>query len=196
MKPSVSVVKRSHVFKKKSTKEIRPWSSYHLCLIVVICWLFVLCYFWKTGTNIPTITYVDEVMKNAKVTLKGSVTNSPPMVQSDGPDTSDIHVVFSTDCGEFQDWQTLLLFHSAMIVGQQSVTRIASGCDETKKKVLFQLYRELHPQYHVHFTPDFSRDEKSQRSCKQPCCTPHRPDFFKLKVSAHHRTTSIKIIFS
>ena len=73
-----------------------------------------------------------------------------------------MHVVFSTDCTFFQDWQTLLVFYSAMAVGQKgAITRIASGCDEAKQATLIALYKKLFPKYHVHFTPDFKKDKKS-----------------------------------
>ena len=68
----------------------------------------------------------------------------------------DIHIVFSTDCTFFQDWQTLLVFHSAVEIGQKGrITRIASGCDDQKQKELTELYKTLYPQYYVHFTPDY-----------------------------------------
>ena len=79
-------------------------------------------------------------------------------------DNSDIHVIFSTDCNAFQDWQSLLLFHSAHQVGQIGpVTRIASGCNEEQKLQLKRLYRKLWPQYGVHFTPDYKSDPKTGR---------------------------------
>ena len=79
----------------------------------------------------------------------------------------NIHVIFSTDCGTFQDWQTLLIFYSAVRIGQPGIlTRIASGCDEEKKLFLTQLYNKLYPQYSVHFTPDFKHDAKSNKKCK------------------------------
>jgi hypothetical protein len=80
----------------------------------------------------------------------------------DGLD-DEFHVIFSTDCTFFQDWQSLLVFHSAVSVGQKGkITRIASGCDESKKSELTQLYLKLFPQYSVHFTPDFSHDKTSK----------------------------------
>ena len=76
--------------------------------------------------------------------------------------SGSMHVVFSTDCTFFQDWQTLLVFYSAMAVGQKgAITRIASGCDEAKQATLIALYKKLFPKYHVHFTPDFKKDKKS-----------------------------------
>lgn len=170
MKPSASAVKRPNALKKKPANDFRLCSSFHICSTLLIGWIFVLGYYWESGqlhlSNLPTQTSVDGDIKNTKVSLQGSTSNSLSVVSSDNPEASDIHVVFSTDCGEFQDWQTLLLFHSAMIVGQGPTTRIASGCDDAKKANLTALYKKLHPNYHVHFTPDFSRDEKSKRRCK------------------------------
>jgi hypothetical protein len=79
----------------------------------------------------------------------------------------EIHVVFSTDCKPFQDWQSLVVFQGAVNVGQQGpVTRIASGCDADKQAALTELYKKLYPQYSAHFTPDFKRDEKTKARCK------------------------------
>ena len=37
-----------------------------------------------------------------------------------------IHIIFSTECSEYQDWQSIVLFHSAILVKQPGpVTRIA-----------------------------------------------------------------------
>jgi len=89
-----------------------------------------------------------------------SSTQSPQrLLEEDG-----IHIIFSTDCTFFQDWQTLLVFHSAVRVGQKgAITRIASGCDEAKKLELIGLYAKLFPQYSVHFTPDYKRDGKTKK---------------------------------
>lgn len=44
------------------------------------------------------------------------------------------HIVFSTDCGKSQQWQSYLLFFGAMRVQQSGfVTRIASGCSDSEK---------------------------------------------------------------
>lgn len=90
-----------------------------------------------------------------------------PIVQVDQVSNNQegtLHVIFSTDCGTFQDWQTLLLFHSAKVVKQQGpLTRIASGCDPEKQEQLTKLYKTLYPDYFVHFTPDFKTDAKTGR---------------------------------
>lgn len=97
----------------------------------------------------------------------GAGLSYPRVLPKDVPPVSDgsIHVVFSTDCTFYQDWQTLMVFHSALEVGQEGpVTRIASGCSEAKKKILTALYSKLYPQYHVHFTPDFKTDKSTGES--------------------------------
>jgi peptidyl serine alpha-galactosyltransferase len=85
-------------------------------------------------------------------------------LSDDDDDDDHLHLIFSTDCSPFQDWQTLLLFHSAEIVQQKGIiTRIASGCSNEKKQKLQELYQTLHPKYSIHVTPDFSIDQKTQK---------------------------------
>lgn len=84
----------------------------------------------------------------------------------------EVHVIFSTDCSPYQDWQTLVVFHSAKVVGQKGrVTRIASGCDPEKQEALTKLYSHLYPNgiYTAHFTPDFKKDEKTNKKCTFKC---------------------------
>ena len=84
--------------------------------------------------------------------------------ESDGDPDNWLHIVFSTDCSFFQDWQTLLVFHSAMRVGQKGkITRIASGCKLAKQVELLRLYAKLFPQYSIHFTPDYKYDETTNK---------------------------------
>jgi len=93
-----------------------------------------------------------------------SNSNSITSSSSSSSSNDEIHVIFSTDCSPYQDWQTILLFHSAKVVGQKGpITRIASGCDDIKKTYLTNLYKELYPEYYVHFTPDFKKDEKTNK---------------------------------
>ena len=90
---------------------------------------------------------------------------------------SRLHVVFSTDCGTYQHWQSYLLFYSALRVGQPGrVTRIASGCkddEEAEARRWFdQHVRPMSPRFGVHFTPHFSKvvdengEEKSDYTTK------------------------------
>ena len=59
-------------------------------------------------------------------------------------DERELHIVFSTDCTYFQDWQSIVLFHSAKTVKQKGkITRIASGCTADKAEQLKDLYYKL-----------------------------------------------------
>jgi hypothetical protein len=69
-----------------------------------------------------------------------------------------IHVLFVTDCTEYLEWQSLLLFHSANMVGHRGkLTRIVCGCDKQRKAILRETYHKLYPNYRLHFAPDFSK---------------------------------------
>jgi len=118
------------------------------CILVAGWFLFIL-YLVKFQVLEPSFQTPDPANKNMKDLVAGKRSGT-------------MHVVFSTDCTFFQDWQTMLVFYSAMAVGQKgAITRIASGCDEAKQATLVALYKKLFPKYHVHFTPDFKKDKKS-----------------------------------
>ena len=72
------------------------------------------------------------------------------------------HLVFSTGCSPFQDWQSYIFFFHALKSGQQgNVTRIAS-CGNAKDAATLQklhdhTIRIMSDRFHLHITPDFSR---------------------------------------
>ena len=71
------------------------------------------------------------------------------------------HMVFSTSCSPFQDWQSILFFYFAWKVKQPgTVTRIASGCNDAEAERLQQVHREqievLSLNFKLHITPNFS----------------------------------------
>ena len=153
---------------------------------LILAWLVFLFYCWRSGqlhsAKIPSgyASKLSGMLGRVDQSLRGATDHNMGIphahigeaheaaVEITAPvgEVYDMHVIFSTDCTTYQDWQTLVLFHSAMTVGQKGpLTRIASGCDEAKKKALSELYRKLYPQYHVHFTPDFKKDDKTGHSC-------------------------------
>ena len=72
------------------------------------------------------------------------------------------HIVFSTGCSIFQDWQSYTFFYFAMTSGQPGeVTRVASGCSAEETVALEKQFEEqiqtMSPHFHLHITPDFSR---------------------------------------
>jgi hypothetical protein len=71
------------------------------------------------------------------------------------------HLIFSTDCGTYQHWQSYLTFFRAMKVKQPgTVTRIASGCTQEEKTVIdawFQNHiQHMSQRFHLLLTPHFS----------------------------------------
>ncbi|CAN0037703.1 unnamed protein product [Scytosiphon promiscuus] len=77
----------------------------------------------------------------------------------------DLHVVFSTDCSPYQNYQAIMLFHSAEMVGQRGpVTRVASGCTDEEMAELRELMEKQPERFRVHFTPDYSLDPETGES--------------------------------
>lgn len=157
---------------KFGQKEGKRWCSPVMACswILIIMWIAFLAYCWRSGL-------VDQIKTNLRTNSPdpavpaGStreVEKPPPPVAIETPEEDgQMHVVFSTDCSGYQNWQTLLLFHSAQVVGQKGrITRIASGCDETQQAELTALYKKLYPKYGAHFTPDFKNDAKTNKKCK------------------------------
>jgi len=70
------------------------------------------------------------------------------------------HLIFSTDCSDYQDWQSYLLFHSALKIKQPGyVTRIASGCkdeDKARKWHKDHIQSVMNDRFRLHLTPHFS----------------------------------------
>lgn len=89
----------------------------------------------------------------------------PSLMANDG---RMYHLIFSTDCSEFQHWQSYLMFHSALKVGQPgTVTRIASGCSDEDAIKAKEWHKEhitnsMGERFMLHLTPHFSgvKDEE------------------------------------
>lgn len=166
---------------KFGQKEGKKWCSTVMACswILILMWTGFLIYCWRSGLVDQNklkalVVEVEGVIEGGN--LRKSPDTSDPLVVpaiqqvdhiEDLPEDGQMHVVFSTDCSGYQDWQTLLLFHSATVVGQKGrITRIASGCDEKKQAELTTLYKKLYPQYGAHFTPDFKKDAKTNKKCE------------------------------
>ena len=72
------------------------------------------------------------------------------------------HVIFSTDCGTYQHWQSYMTFYRAMKVKQPGyVTRIASGCTPEEKTVIEDWFdhsiRHMSDRFRLMLTPHFSQ---------------------------------------
>eukprot|EP01035_Chromulina_nebulosa_P031862 gene31862-42503_t len=140
-------------------------------LFIIYCYNFGLLDQKKISTELDLIvSSVDSVINKTEHSLlrfrhKVATPMSIPLHEESAL-KDEIHVIFSTDCSPYQDWQTLVVFHSAKVVGQKGrITRIASGCDAEKQESLSKLYAHLYPNgvYTAHFTPDFKKDEKTNK---------------------------------
>jgi hypothetical protein len=163
---------------KSQGKDSKSFLLICLSWFLILAWVIFLVFCWQSGMiHEPNVPIVKDVLNKSKVVLRGTLDHlivpiehlpvGSSAIKQNLWSQSDIHVIFSTDCTPYQDWQTLLLFHSAVAIGQKGpITRIASGCDDLKKLELRSLYKKLYPFYYVHFTPDFKKDEKSKRSCE------------------------------
>ena len=170
---------------------ISPWKWLTTCtmytvVVIIMGWIaFVVFYYdGKNESSPAAVATIDAVPITPATNSQSSpahdistdkyLRGDPEAIEENPPnfetidtvgEIAHVHVVFSTDCTPYQDWQTLLIFHSAMAVGQKgTISRIASGCDDVKKVQLTELYAQLFPQYHVHFTPDYKTDAKTKKS--------------------------------
>mmetsp|Transcript_32788 Transcript_32788/g.48109 ORF Transcript_32788/g.48109 Transcript_32788/m.48109 type:complete len:503 (+) Transcript_32788:77-1585(+) len=120
-----------------------------------------------------------KVIKNASI---------PGRSREEGAyDNDKYHLVFSTDCGAYQRWQSYLMFSSALTVKQPGrVTRIASGCTD-EEAADEKAWHEEHVQgrmssrFGLHLTPHFSKvkDENGEETGK-------RYDFFNKPFGVRH----------
>ena len=118
----------------------------------------------------------DSIIGNSRSTT--TTTDDTTIIDTVGtvsPTTNTtLHIIFSTDCSTYQQWQSYLFFYSAYTVGQPGyITRIVSGCNDdddddsssSKKKMKEDKERQWHnrhirqvmsDRYRIHFTPKFS----------------------------------------
>ena len=105
----------------------------------------------------------------ARITSNAKDTRSSKLEDQDAhfSDKSDdkeqeYHLIFSTGCSVFQDWQSYVFFYHALKSGQKGrVTRIASGCAGKDVEDLQKLHNEqigiMSNRFHLHLTPEYSR---------------------------------------
>ncbi|KAL7531047.1 hypothetical protein ACHAXR_007925 [Thalassiosira sp. AJA248-18] len=105
----------------------------------------------------------NNIQPDVAVAAKEKIQTTVDSVGTTSPATNaTLHIIFSTDCGSFQHWQSYLFFHAALKVQQPGyVTRIASGCtdeqlEEEKKWHYEHIQSKMSDRFRVHFTPHFS----------------------------------------
>lgn len=100
-------------------------------------------------------------LENSNKPLRG-IENPPSKPQSTDSlpfeETDDsYHIVFSTGCSEFQDWQSIGVYSSAKAVGQRGIiTRIASGCTKEQEAALTHAmsHMPMPTKWRIHFAPN------------------------------------------
>lgn len=127
----------------------------------------------------------DAVAKKGSGVINEEV--SVPGINSNNDQHVKYQLVFSTDCGAYQRWQSYLVFYSAMMVNQPGyVTRIASGCTDEEAAEEQRWHDEhikskMSDRFLMHLTPHFSKvkDENGNETGK-------KYDFFNKPFGMKH----------
>ena len=165
-----STLSRSMNGGKSSNGKLR--NGIGLCVSAILCIPIIIITFiiYKIiiGPFLTTHHYIIPFLTTTSL----SSSKSASLVKNDGGNgistTSggyEYHVVFSTGCSLYQDWQSYVFFYGAVLAKQPgTITRIVSGCkdssEEQKMRDIF--YDEIHPmdpsgRLQLHITPDYSK---------------------------------------
>lgn len=120
---------------------------------------------------------LENMVNNLAAGFKGNAQQGKAHVDAPasrgGDPDDDIHIIFSTGCNAYQQWQAELLLYTHFKSGQRGkITRIVSGCEDTKElkhhkfvthpgggldKIVSLSYLEksTHPDFMLHTTPAF-----------------------------------------
>jgi hypothetical protein len=89
------------------------------------------------------------------------MTTKSPLLEIPHTENPRFHLVISTGCNDYQDWQSYLFFYSVWRTGQVcNVTRVASGCsDEAAVQQRHKQYIQssMSSNFQLHLTPDYSK---------------------------------------
>jgi len=104
-----------------------------------------------TGTVAVATSYTNDPITVKSTSHLRATRNDIPFEETD----DSYHIVFSTGCSEFQDWQSIGVYSSAEAVGQRGIiTRIASGCTPSQEASLRHAMSHLPKRCRIHFAPD------------------------------------------
>ena len=150
--------KDSDVSDSKLGKEIQSHQT--LILIVAVAFgLAILGFYSRHGSSTPPIATMDYSGITPGISL---IPPDEDAALEKDTDDQVYHVIFSTDCGTYQHWQSYMTFYRAMKVKQPGhVTRIASGCTPEEKTVIEDWFdnhiRHMSDRFHLMLTPHFSQ---------------------------------------
>jgi hypothetical protein len=174
-------VKSKSASPNKYNKASNKYQTSFVCFIIAFVGCLLLLDFFTPTPNVlvpnndaftgPTKSK-SKAAPEALRTVKETTTTTPKRSETKPTGSigsgSDVkyHIIFSTSCSTFQDWQSYVFFHEALVSGQPgTVTRIVSGCgqeDEMKARKVFQ--EQIEPmapgRFKIHFTPDFATVKK------------------------------------
>lgn len=159
--------------KQSRNNTTKGTSSRRRFLFIVIVFSFI----WFTVQASLWIFLVDGHSSNKRANSNINNTSkkdisSDNIDSGDDDDDDDFHIVFSTDCSGYQHWQGILLYYSAIRVGQRgTVTRIASGCTPKEQNEIQNEWLKIDPtrqKFRVHFAPSTTLNGKSYKYSNKP----------------------------
>jgi peptidyl serine alpha-galactosyltransferase len=107
---------------------------------------------------------------------KHTVVDESIITRANDNKQSDAHhsfqIVFSTDCSDYQHWQGILLYYSAVRIQQPgTITRIASGCTLKQQETIASEWRHIDPtekRFLVHFAPSTTLQNEKYKYSNKP----------------------------
>ena len=127
----------------------------------LIIFLFVFIIFWLFIVVRHVLHPIVHANKGSTNNEASSLIKNPAAIDQKSQSDTDqgiddsYHIVFSTGCSEFQDWQSIGVYSSAIAVGQKGIiTRIASGCTADQEKSIRHAISHLPKNCRVHFAPN------------------------------------------
>lgn len=142
----------------------------------------------------------DSQLGKANPLLKKAAEALPMIAGGPASGVPQYHIIFSTGCNTFSDWQSyLFFFHAAKALNNAKpplsamqnthVTRIASGCSDDAAADMKKYHKDQinimtnYNNFHLHLTPDFSHVHGQSKEYKyfnkvraihfQKCCKYH-----------------------
>ena len=169
---------------RTSSKTVRPQNKMVVFMTIVLPLLFVSLVLYLTGIlsseqhqhqqrhdeDADAVGRAPRKADNTRLKKGRSTTSKTKEDAASALDTVsttsggvEYHIVFSTGCSLYQDWQSYVFFFQAAAAQQPgTVTRIVSGCDAEEEQKMTDLFQDqIHPmapgRFKIHFTPDFSK---------------------------------------